>query len=73
SARESAVAFEGLPAGYKEAVASLANAKLGDLYCKNNQQIWVEVFDPNITDLVNNNTDPKEVAKKMNDAANALL
>lgn len=73
SARDSETAYTGLPGGYKEVVASLSNARLGDLYCKNNQQIWVEVFDPNITSLINDNTDPTEVAKTMNDAANTLL
>jgi multiple sugar transport system substrate-binding protein len=73
SARQSEAMFKDMPSGYKEMVASLDNAKLGDLYCKNNQQIWVEVFTPGINDLLNKDKDAADVAAAFDKGANKLL
>jgi multiple sugar transport system substrate-binding protein len=73
SARDSATTTEGLPEGYREVIDALANARIGDVYSDNTQQIWVEVFDPSITSLLEENRDAAEVAKEMDDKANALL
>jgi multiple sugar transport system substrate-binding protein len=73
SSRESDATTEGLPDGYRPVIDALANAKIGDVYSDNTQQIWVEVFDPNITQLLEENLDAAEVAKTMDDKANALL
>jgi hypothetical protein len=43
------------------------------VYSENTQQIWVEVFEPGITGLLEENRDPAEVAAEMDEKANELL
>ena len=73
SARESEVMYEGMPEGYRAVVASLSSAHLGDFYSANNQQIWTEVFTPNLERLMANDATPEEVAAALDEGANALL
>ncbi|MGN6485072.1 MAG: ABC transporter substrate-binding protein [Thermomicrobiales bacterium] len=73
SARDSEATTEGLPEGYRPVIDALADARIGDVYSDNTQQIWVEVFDPSITNLLENNLNAGDVAKEMDDKANALL
>jgi ABC-type glycerol-3-phosphate transport system substrate-binding protein len=73
SARESEAATEGMPEGYRAVIDSLENARLGDVYSSNTQQIWVEVFEPRMAELLNQNRPAQEVAEEMDQQANALL
>jgi multiple sugar transport system substrate-binding protein len=73
SARESAEATEGMPEGYRAVIDSLENARLGDVYSDNTQQIWVEVFEPKMSELLNQNRPAEEVAPELDEQANALL
>ena len=73
SARESEATTQGLPEGYRAVIDALASAKIGDVYSENTQQIWVEVFDPGLTSLLEENRDPAEVAAEMDEKANEML
>ncbi len=73
SARESDATVEGQPEGYRAVIDSLSDARLGDVYSENTQQIWVEVFDPKLTELMEENTDPAEIAAEIDAEANELL
>ncbi|HYH12737.1 MAG TPA: sugar ABC transporter substrate-binding protein [Thermomicrobiales bacterium] len=73
SARDSDVTTQDMPEGYRQVIDALADAQIGDVYSDNTQQIWVEVFDPNITQLLEENLDAAEVAARMDEEANALL
>ncbi len=46
SARDSDATTEGMPEGYRAVIDALADARIGDVYSENTQQIWVEVFEP---------------------------
>ena len=72
-ARDSDVAVEGMPDGYREVIDALAEARIGDVYSENTQQIWVEVFEPGLTGLLQDNRDATEVAAEMDEKANELL
>ncbi|MDP9364727.1 MAG: sugar ABC transporter substrate-binding protein, partial [Chloroflexota bacterium] len=71
--RESEAMLDGMPAGFPGVTQALLGARLGDFYSANNQQIWVEVFDPNFERLLTNNQTPEETAKNIDEGANALL
>lgn len=73
SARDSEAAVEGMPDGYRAVIDALAIARIGDVYSENTQQIWVEVFDPGLTSMLEENRDPAEVAAEMDQKANELL
>jgi multiple sugar transport system substrate-binding protein len=73
SARESEAAVEGMPEGYRSVIDALSEARMGDLYASNIQQIWVEVFEPRISELLNQNRPAEEVAAAIDEQANALL
>jgi multiple sugar transport system substrate-binding protein len=73
SARDSDVTTQDMPEGYREVIDALQEARIGDVYSDAFQQVWVEVLDPNITQLLEENLDPAEVAAKMDEGANALL
>lgn len=73
SVRESEVTTQGMPEGYRAVIDSLSEARIGDVYSENTQQIWVEVFDPKITQMLDENRDPAEVAAEMDQGANALI
>jgi hypothetical protein len=73
SARDSEVTVEGMPEGYRAVIDALADARIGDVYSENTQQIWVEVFEPKITELLNENSDPAQIAAEMDEKANELL
>jgi multiple sugar transport system substrate-binding protein len=65
--------FQGMPSGFQAVTQALDTAKLGDFYTKNVQQIWNEVFTPNLDKLYNNDQSPEDTAKSIDDAGNALL
>jgi multiple sugar transport system substrate-binding protein len=73
SARESQEMVSGMPQGFKETMAAIEDAKLGDLYHRNNQQIVAEVFGPTFDQLWNNKLTPEQAAKQIDDKGNALL
>jgi multiple sugar transport system substrate-binding protein len=73
SARDSDVTTQDMPEGYRAVIDALQDARIGDIYADAFQQVWVEVLDPNITQLLEENLDPAEVAAKMDEEANALL
>jgi hypothetical protein len=54
-------------------IDALADARIGDVYSENTQQIWVEVFEPGLTSLLEENRDAAEVAAEMDEKANELL
>ncbi len=73
SARDSEVTTQDMPEGYRAVIESLSDARIGDLYSENTQQIWVEVFDPKITQMLDENRDPAQIAAELDQGANALL
>jgi multiple sugar transport system substrate-binding protein len=73
SVRDSEATTEGMPEGYRAVIDALESARIGDVYSENTQQIWVEVFEPGITGLLEENRDPAEVASEMDEKANELL
>lgn len=73
SARDSEVTVADQPEGYRAVIDSLAEARIGDVYSDNTQQIWVEVFDPKITQLLEENLDAATVAAEMDQQANGML
>ena len=73
SARISEITVEGQPEGYRAVIDALAEARIGDVYSDNTQQIWVEVFDPKITQLLEENLDAATVAAEMDQQANGML
>ena len=68
-----AATTDGLPDGYRAVIDSLESAKIGDVYSDNTQQIWVEVFDPNLQKLLNENAPAADIAKALDEGANKLL
>lgn len=73
SARDLEVTVEGQPDGYRAVIDALSDARIGDVYSENTQQIWVEVFEPGLTSLLEENRDAAEVAAEMDEKANELL
>lgn len=73
SARNSEITTESMPEGYRAVIDALAEARIGDVYSDNTQQIWVEVFEPKITQLLEENLDAAMVAAEMDQQANAML
>jgi len=73
AARDSEELVAQMPTGFSSVTQSLADARLADFYSANNQQIWNEVFTPNLTQLLNNEQTPEETAAAIDEAANALL
>lgn len=73
AARESEDFIAQMPDGFASVSQSLTDARLGDFYSANNQQIWNEVFTPNLTQLLNNEQSPEDTAARIDEAANALL
>jgi multiple sugar transport system substrate-binding protein len=73
SVRAGDAVTEGMPEGYRQVIDALESARIGDVYSENTQQIWVEVFDPGLTSLMEENRDPAEVAAEMDEKANELL
>lgn len=62
-----------MPAGFGAVTQTLESARLADFYSANNQQIWNEIFTPNLTQLLNNEQTPEDTAAAIDEAANALL
>jgi len=73
AARASSAATDGLPEGYRDVIDALESAKIGDVYSLNTQQIWTEVFDPNMQKLLNDNQPAADVAKALDEGANKIL
>lgn len=73
SARESDEMASGMPTGFTEAMKALSSAQLGDMYHRNNQQIVVEAFEPNLEQLFAGQMPAADAGKAIDDKANALL
>jgi multiple sugar transport system substrate-binding protein len=73
SARDSEAMLTGLPAGFKSSLDAVSNAKLGDIYHGNNQQIVAEVFTPTFERLWANDLTPEEAAKEIDEKGGELL
>ncbi len=73
AARESDAMLKGMPDGFKEAMKGLTDARIGDFYTANMQQIFNEVFGTNVTQLLANKATPEAVAQTMQAAATKLL
>jgi multiple sugar transport system substrate-binding protein len=71
--RAAAATTDGLPEGYRAVIDSLDTARIGDVYSSNTQQIWVEVFEPKMTEMMNDNKPAAEIAAQIDEGANALL
>ncbi|HEX3814186.1 MAG TPA: sugar ABC transporter substrate-binding protein [Mycobacteriales bacterium] len=71
--RGSAAMVHGMPAGFKESVAQLETARVGDIYHSNNLQIVDEVFTPTFEQVWNNKLAPKKAAEQIQTKGNALL
>ncbi|TCC52737.1 extracellular solute-binding protein [Kribbella capetownensis] len=73
AARESQDMLKGMPEGFEAAMKDLSNARIGDIYTANMQQIFNEVYGKNFEQLLNNKLTPEDAAQKMQDAATKLL
>ncbi len=73
SARESQEMLNGMPQGFQQTMAAIKDARLGDLYHRNNQQIVSEVFGPTFDQFWNNKLTPDQAAKLIDEKGNALL
>lgn len=73
AARTSNDMLQSMPGGFKEALDAVQNAKIGDLYHRNSQQILNEVLGPTFTQVWDNQLTPEDAAKQIDEKANALL
>ena len=73
SARTGQDMLAGMPEGFEEAIASVSDANIGDLYHSNSQQILNEVLGPTFDQLYQNKITPEEAAKEIDEKAHALL
>ena len=73
ASRGSSEMLDGMPDGFADAMENLPNARIGDIYTANMQQIFNEVFGPNFDQLFRNKLTPTEAAQKMQDGASKLL
>jgi multiple sugar transport system substrate-binding protein len=71
--RASTATTDGLPEGYRAVIDALPEARIGDVYSANTQQIWVEVFEPLFTQMLNENVPAADIAASLDEGANALL
>lgn len=73
AARNSAAMLQGMPQGFAETMKALPNARIGDIYTQNMQQIISEPFGNNISQLLANKLTPQAAAQNMQDGATKLL
>jgi len=73
AARESSAMLSGMPDGFKDAMAGITSAQIGDVYSSNTQKILDQAFAPNLDKLFHNTMTPSEVANAIQEAATALL
>ena len=73
AARESEAMLKGMPDGFKEAMAGLATAQIGDIYTSNTQKILDQVFGPNFDELFRNKKTAQDTAQAIQDGGTALL
>lgn len=73
AARQSPEMLKGMPDGFAEATKGIEEARIGDIYTTNMQQIFNEVFGNNLDQLFNNKLTPEACAQKMQDAGTKLL
>lgn len=73
AARESEAMLKGMPDGFKEAMAGLATAQIGDIYTSNTQKILDQVFGPNFDELFRNKKSAQDTAQAIQDGGTALL
>lgn len=62
-----------MPSGFTSALEAIDNAKIGDLYHRNSQQILNEVLGPIFTQVWENTLTPEDAAAQIDEKANALL
>ncbi|CAI9400854.1 ABC transporter substrate-binding protein [Aestuariimicrobium sp. T2.26MG-19.2B] len=72
-ARSSKDMLAGMPAGFASAFKDIENAKIGDIYTANMQEIFNQVFGVNLDDLYFNRKTPEQVAQKIQEMATAKL
>jgi multiple sugar transport system substrate-binding protein len=73
SARESEEMASGMPDGFQQSMEALSDARLGDMYHRNNQQIIVEAFEPNLEQHFNGQMTAEDAARNIDAKANELL
>lgn len=73
AARNSNEMLQGMPPGFKTSLDALSDAKLGDMYHRNGQQILNEVLGPTFEQVWSNNMTPEDAAKQIDEKANELL
>ncbi len=73
AARTSKEMILGMPTGFEAAMNAIPQARIGDFYTTNTQQIWNEVFSPALDELYNNRATPQATATRMQKGATALL
>jgi multiple sugar transport system substrate-binding protein len=71
--REDPGYLEGLPSGFKSVVATLPDARIGDLYHGKGQQIVNEIMGPTLGEVWNNNMTPEAAAQEIDTKANELM
>ena len=64
---------QGMPAGLPGVLAAMNDARVGDIYHRNGQQIINEVFGPALEQLWNNKITPEDAAKQIDEKAAPLL
>jgi len=72
-ARNSQDMLASMPSGFKSALDAIENARIGDLYHRNSQQILNEVLGPIFTQVWQNTLTPEDAAAQIDEKANALL
>ena len=71
--RTSNAMVSGMPEGFAESLTQLENARIGDIYHANNQQIVEEVFNLTFDLLWANKITPEQAAKQIDEKGTALL
>ena len=73
AARSSQDMLASMPSGFQSALDAISNAKIGDMYHRNSQQILNEVLGPIFTQVWENQLKPEDAAAQIDEKANALL
>ncbi|GIV70840.1 extracellular solute-binding protein [Caldilinea sp.] len=72
-ARESAAMFEGMPDGFDITLASIFEARLGDVYHSRSQELLNEAIFPNLEQLWANKITAAQAAAQMDEKGNQIL
>jgi len=71
--REDPAYLSGLPPGFKSVVATIGDARIGDLYHGKSSQLVNEIMGPAFGEVWNNAMTPEAAAADIDEKANALL